>query len=247
MTAHKEEKEMLYPYVSIDCVLLGIRDNKLCVLLVERKAKDGQSLGLKLPGSLVYDQEDLDEAASRILLENAGLKKVEMKQFRCFGSPSRTKNPEDVRWLEDTTNLHIGRIITIAYLALCKTKRIKLPADSETISVRWCPVDELPHLPFDHNEIIADTLKEIGRWVENEPTLVFSILSEYFTELELRRTMEILFNRKLDARNFHKKFITLPYVVPTDKKEELVQHRAARYYKFSKQLNNKKYIKPTNI
>ncbi len=76
MTAHKEEKEMLYPYVSIDCVLLGIRDNKLCVLLVERKAKDGQSLGLKLPGSLVYDQEDLDEAASRILLENAGLKNI---------------------------------------------------------------------------------------------------------------------------------------------------------------------------
>ena len=94
---------MLSPYVSVDCVLLGINDDKLTVLLAERKSEEGELIGYKLPGSLIYENEDLDDAAYRILNDSTGLKRVQLKQFRCFGSPARTSNRLDVMWLEATS------------------------------------------------------------------------------------------------------------------------------------------------
>mgnify|MGYP000553284928 FL=1 len=55
---------------------------------------------MKLPGSLIYDDEDLDEAAKRVLNELTGLKNVKLTQFKAYGSKNRTRNPKDVLWLE---------------------------------------------------------------------------------------------------------------------------------------------------
>ena len=100
MDTQSENREMLSPYVSVDCVLLGINDDKLTVLLAERRSEEGELIGYKLPGSLISMQnEDLDDAAYRILNGSTGLKRVQLKQFRCFGSPARTSNRLDVMWL----------------------------------------------------------------------------------------------------------------------------------------------------
>lgn len=117
MDTQNENREMLSPYVSVDCVLLGINDDKLTVLLAERKSEEGELIGYKLPGSLIYENEDLDDAAYRILNDSTGLKRVQLKQFRCFGSPARTSNRLDVMWLEATSKVKIGRLITVAYRA----------------------------------------------------------------------------------------------------------------------------------
>ena len=85
---------MFYPHVSVDCVLLGTNEDKLCVLLVERQVAGSNEKHYKLPGSLIYESEDLDTAAYRVLNEATGLKRVALKQFRSFGSPARTKNKE---------------------------------------------------------------------------------------------------------------------------------------------------------
>ena len=82
---------MLYSHVSVDCVLLGVKDDTLCVLLVERKIDESDEKHYKLPGSLIFENEDLDTAAYRVFHEATGLKRVPLKQFRSFGSPSRTK------------------------------------------------------------------------------------------------------------------------------------------------------------
>ena len=103
MDTQNENREMLSPYVSVDCVLLGINDDKLTVLLAERKSEEGELIGYKIPGSLIYENEDLDDAAYRILNDSTGLKRVQLKQFRCFGSPARTSNRLDVMWLEATS------------------------------------------------------------------------------------------------------------------------------------------------
>jgi len=133
MDTQNENREMLSPYVSVDCVLLGINDDKLTVLLAERKSEEGELIGYKIPGSLIYENEDLDDAAYRILNDSTGLKRVQLKQFRCFGSPARTSNRLDVMWLEATSKVKIGRLITVAYLALCKNSRKTCPADKSTV------------------------------------------------------------------------------------------------------------------
>lgn len=234
-------KEMLYPHVSVDCVLLGINDDKLSVLLVERREVDGTLVGYKLPGSLIYETEDLDDAAYRVLNDATGLKRVTLKQFRSFGSPLRTKNKEDVQWLENCSRLKIDRIVTVAYLALCKNSRKSNLARYE--SVCWYPVDELPRLPFDHKEIVEEAVKEILIWIEKEPAIIFEYLPPKFTALQLRRTYEVVYNKEMDVRNFHKKMNSLEYVIPTNDVQDGVSHRAARYYRFDKVKYNKQRSK----
>ena len=230
-----ENRQMLNPYVSVDCVLLGIDEDQLTVLLTERRDVQGERIGYKLPGSLIYEQEDLDDAAQRVLSESIGLKQVLLQQFRCFGSPSRTANRSDVEWLEATSQVRIGRLITVAYLALCK----RTHRSEEDATVRWCPIDQLPPLPFDHTEIVEAAVREIRQLVEKEPAIIFGYLPPKFTASQLRHVYEVIFNRKMDVRNFHKKMTSLDYITLTDDIQDGVSHRAARYYRFDKVKYNR--------
>lgn len=242
METHMENKRMLYSHVSVDCVLLGVNEDKLCVLLVERKVDDSDEKHYKLPGSLIYENEDLDTAAYRVFNEATGLKRVPLKQFRSFGSPSRTKNKDDMRWLENAMKLKIERIVTVAYLALSKIGR-KSNSIGKYNSQAWFPIDSLPALPFDHKEIIAAAVEEIREWVEKEPSIIFGYLPAKFTAYQLRRTYEIIYSKEMDVRNFHKKMSSLEYIVPTEEIETGVPHRAARYYRFDKVKYNKTHSK----
>lgn len=246
MDTRNENKQMLSPYVSVDCVLLGINDDKLTVLLAERRSESGELIGYKLPGSLIYENEDLDEAAYRILNDSTGLKRVQLRQFRCFGSPSRTANRMDVSWLEATSSVKIGRLITVAYLALCKNGKKKDSSDKSD-GIRWCPIDELPRLPFDHQEIIEAAIQEIRSWIEKEPAIVFDYMPLKFTAYQLRRVYEVIYNREMDVRNFHKKMNSLDYVVQTSDMQNGVAHRAARYYRFDKVKYNQQRSKFNKI
>ena len=69
------------PHVSVDCVVFGYNGEKLKVLLIERTIDEEKGLynDKKLPGSIIYEDEDLDTAASRILNELIGLKNVFLK------------------------------------------------------------------------------------------------------------------------------------------------------------------------
>ncbi|MDR1980559.1 MAG: NUDIX hydrolase [Tannerellaceae bacterium] len=232
---------MLYPYVSVDCVLLGIDNERLCVLLTERKNAGIGITEYKLPGSLIYETEDLEEAAYRVLNETTGFKRIPLKQFRSFGSPSRTANKEDVQWLENDSQMKVGRIVTVGYLALCKVRKTK-PDRVYGLS-KWTPVTQLPRLPFDHKDIITEATKEIRAWIEIEPSIVFDYLPDKFTALQLRRTYEIIYNKELDVRNFHKKMNSLGYIIPTHETEINVPHRSARFYRFDKVKYNKLHSK----
>lgn len=101
-----EQTETLYRlannHISVDCVVVGFDGDGLCILLVKRDGVDdsGEFHGMKLPGSLIYEDEDLDEAAARVLFELTGLKNVNLMQFKAFGSKNRTNDPRDVLWLE---------------------------------------------------------------------------------------------------------------------------------------------------
>ncbi|MCL1943536.1 MAG: NUDIX hydrolase [Candidatus Azobacteroides sp.] len=229
-------------FVSVDCVVLGFDKNRLNVLLVQRNTLTPDGKDLKLPGSLIYQREDTDEAAHRVLNELTGIKKMTLKQFKSFTSPQRTANPDDVAWLEIAYHNKIDRLITIAYLSLCKINR-KLNIASKYKTVDWRPVDDLPQMPFDHNQIVNTALKEIRNWVENEPAILFELLPTKFTAAELRRLYEAVYDKRYDVRNFHKKMAGMDYIVPLDEKQEGVSHRAARFYKFDRILYNKRKTK----
>ncbi|GHT52076.1 DNA mismatch repair protein MutT [Bacteroidia bacterium] len=235
------ENAFLQTYVSVDCVVFGFDKGQLNVLLVQRNTPSSAVNGLKLPGSLIYQQEDADAGAYRVLNELTGIKKITLRQFKSFTSPARTANKDDVAWLETTYRNKIDRLITIAYLSLGKTNR-KLNLVSKYKTVSWRPLSELPAMPFDHKQIVEEALNEIRSWVEMEPAILFELLPVKFTVADLRRLYEEIYHRKQDVRNFHKKIIRMEYIVPLEEKQENVSHRAARYYKFDRVIYNKRKI-----
>ena len=244
MEIQPEDKEKEYkvsPNISVDCSLIGFDGEELRVLLVKqigRQEKDGEST-YKLPGSLIYANEDLDEAAKRVLFELTGLKSVPMVQFRAFGSKDRTCNPKDVHWLERFHSLpnQINRIVTIAYLALLKIDR-KYTHLSSKYEACWMPVKEVKELAFDHKQILEESLTYIRQYIEISPAALFDLLPLKFTAAQLRRLYEIVYDKVFDVRNFHKRIAMMKYVIPLDEKEQGVSHRAARYYRFDRVIYN---------
>lgn len=226
------------PYVSVDCVLLGINEDKLSVLLVERKLLENNAVGYKLPGSLIYETEELDDAALRVMKEAVGYTQMSLRQFHTFGSVARTANKEDILWLEKESHTKVTRIVTVVYLALSKKSKTVNNLDKNEM-MRWFLVEDLPDLPFDHKSIVEESVNEIRNWVEREPAIIYEYLPSKFTAFQLRRTYEIIYNKKFDVRNFQKKMNLLGYIVPTDEMEVGVPHRAARYYRFNKVKYNK--------
>lgn len=233
--------EMYNPHVSVDCVIFGFDGLKLKVLLIERSidSESGMYNDKKLPGSIILANEDLDDAAYRVLTELTGLKNIYLSQFRSFGSPERTNNPRDILWLEKTMQLKIGRIVTVAYVAFIKINR-KLHSSNERTQCKWYDVGELKRmqLAFDHAEIIAKGLDYIHHTMELEPHLLFELLPRKFTLTQLQSLYDTVHQQQSDVRNFRKKMAQWSRIIPLDEFEKDVSHRAARLYKFDgKKIN----------
>lgn len=230
----------LYPHVSVDCVVLGFDGEHFNVLLLKRTGmdKDQPFNDMKLPGGLIFAEEDLDEAAQRIVGEHINTQALYLRQFKSFGLPTRTSHPRDVHWLEKAVQLKIGRIITVGYLALIRIDG-KLRFDSNAVQATWVPLKLVGKLAFDHNQILEEAVQEVRQFVVRDPSIAFNLLPKQFTASQMRLVYEELFGQGLDVRNFHKKMRRMAYVVPLDTFEKQVAHRAARYYRFDKKLFQK--------
>jgi ADP-ribose pyrophosphatase YjhB (NUDIX family) len=133
---------------------------------------------MKLPGSLIYMDEDLDEAAKRVLNELTGLKNVNLMQFKAFGSKNRTKDPRDVHWLERAMQSRVERIVTIAYLSLVKIDRA-LNRDLDNYQASWVAMPDIKALAFDHNLIIKEAMHLIRDTNRLDVFCVYSGFCQY--------------------------------------------------------------------
>ena len=228
-------------HVSVDCSVFAFDGEKIKILLIKRNGEEeGEAFhDKKLPGSLIYLDENLDEAATRVLSELTGLKSVTINQFKAYGSKDRTSNPADVHWLERVQKLKIDRIITVAYIGLVRIT----PPMTKLLNAHdalWMDVNEVPLLAFDHNAIINDAIAHLRHICRLEPAYLFSLLPKEFTAAQFGTLYNLMRTNKLDVRNFHKKLSSMEFIVPTGKKEDGVAHRSAGYFRFDKRLYNKR-------
>jgi 8-oxo-dGTP diphosphatase len=231
-----ELKAGLNPHVSVDCVIFGFDEKKLKVLLIERERIPHSSIKghrLKLPGSLIFETEDLDTSAIRTLNELTGLDRIFLKQFGVFGLPDRLAPAEDLSWLRKTSGMKIDRVVTIAYYSL-----IKISESNITSQTIWLPVDELPDLIFDHNRIISKALLALRWEIRSEP-LCFELLPKKFTLRQMQDIYQAILDEHLDNRNFRKKIRPLKFLIPLMEKEQGVSHKPARLYRFDRKLYEK--------
>ena len=122
---------------------ISINKGEIHALLIKRAIEPYMGVWA-IPGDLVYPDEDLTDAASRILTELTKVKGVTLHQGQTFGKPDR--HPQ-------------GRVITNAYFALVRKEDINAVADSWAEEVKWVPIRESLQLAFDHNEILESTFE----------------------------------------------------------------------------------------
>ena len=78
-------EEGFLPGLAIDTVIFGFHEKQLKILILEYR-----NTGLfALPGGFITENEDLDEAARRILTDRTGLQDIYLEQFHVFGDRSR--------------------------------------------------------------------------------------------------------------------------------------------------------------
>ena len=209
--------------LTVDCVVFGLDNENLNVLLIQRALPPfaGQ---WALPGGFVRVTETLEDAARRELEEETGLSKVFLEQLYTFGDVKR-----DPR----------GRVISVAYYALVKLADHKVLAATDASEAAWFPVAELPPLAFDHDRIVEAAHKRLQGKVRYVP-LGFELLPVKFTLSQLQHLYETILERELDKRNFRKKILGMAggdLLVDTGEIEQDVAHRAARLFSF----NQKRY------
>jgi 8-oxo-dGTP diphosphatase len=203
--------------VTVDCVVFGLDETDLKVLLIQRRLAPFQH-AWSLPGGFVRVDETLDTAARRELQEEAGVTDIYLEQLYTFGAIDR--DPRE-------------RIITVAYYALAKLSDHRIRAATDAMGVGWFALDDLPKLAFDHAEIVAVAQERLRGKVRYAP-VGFELLPPRFSLTQLQRLYEIILGTELDKRNFRKKILSLDLLVETDEYEQGVRHRAARLYRFDR-------------
>lgn len=228
------EAPNINPHVSVDCVVFGFDENKLKVLLIEQKHPDhgkNNQVRLALPGDLVFEDEGLDEAASRVLRELTRLQGIYLRQFYAFGNPNRVREEKDKEWLETYRTEPNARVITIAYYALVKMEEYVPLAGSFAASSQWVDIHQVPPLAFDHNAILQKALTSLQEELMNH-RIGFDLLPRKFTLGQLQSLYEVILDKELDKRNFRKTIKKMEHIRPLNEKQTGVNHKPAQLFRF---------------
>lgn len=199
--------------VTVDCVIFGFEENELKVLLI-RSDLEAFKGKWSLLGNIINEDEELDDAAYRVLLQRTGMSDVFLQQVKTFGNPSRHPG---------------GRVFTVAYCSLLNIQHHELKIHDNEL--HWHNVKKLSNMAFDHKLIVDECYEWLQKRIVEHP-LAFNLLPEKFSLRELQNLYEAILGVELDRRNFRKKFFSMDFLIDLDEYEENVRHRPGKLYKF---------------
>lgn len=202
-------------YVAVDCIIFGLVEGQLCLLLTRRDF-DPERGKWSVMGGFVQTDESADDAARRVLRQLTGLENVYMEQVGAFGAVNR--DPGE-------------RVISIAYYALLGPGEYD-PQLLANHNASWVPVDTLPQLGFDHPGMVSRTLELIRRKFSTEP-IGFNLLPELFTLSQLQTLHETILGEPIDKRNFRKRVAETACIEKTDLIDKTSSRRGASLYRFN--------------
>jgi 8-oxo-dGTP diphosphatase len=210
--------------VGVDNAIFSIdtQQNRLLILLVMRQEEP--FLGeWCLPGTLVRQGETLEAAADRILAEKICVDNLYLEQLYTFGGPGR-----DPREAIDSYDI---RYLSVSYFALVRYEAAELIATGVG-GIAWYPIDKLPTLAFDHQQIIEYGHHRLRSKLEYSP-IAFDILPELFTLSDLYQIYTTVLGETFsDYSNFRNRLIKLKFLEETGEKSSRGSGRPANLYRF---------------
>lgn len=228
-----ETKPKMLPSVSIDCVILGFHNNQLKILLLKYKNTDFYAL----PGGFINIEEDLEDAAQRVLEERTGLRDIYLEQFYLFGSKNRRNDATHQEIMKGSgikikpDNFLLNRFVSIGYYALVDFSKVIPSPDELSDTCDWYDLDRIPSLMFDHNQIFQKALQTL-RLMLDDKLIGFNLLPETFTMNELQNLYETILGEKLVRSNFQRKILSLGILERIEKKMTGAANKAPYLYSF---------------
>ena len=244
MTQNEEFREFILhgykqyiPHVSLDCAIFGYHERQLKLLLIKRKFL----VGWCLPGGYIRRTEKLVEAAERNVRERTGIDNLFLQQFKTFGDPNRINLGlfDEEKWSAamgvrvTRDNWLMDRTISVGFYAITDFSLTVPQPDLFSEACAWFPIDELPALDFDHDDMVRDALHAMRIQLYHYP-IGINMLPEKFTLSEIHTLYETLLGKKLDVSNFPKKLIALGLLKKLAEKRNIGAHRSPHLYKFDK-------------
>ena len=218
-------KNKLYKNQGIHVItaLFTVEQGVTKVLLIKRKNKPFQGDWV-LTGGALYNNEDLETGALREIKEKTGITNVNIKQFKAFGKVDRSP---------------IMRMVAIGFIGVIDSNRVKVLRETEnTSNADWFPINKIPPLGFDHNEILEDALVELQHLIV-KTNILKSLFPDGVTIPELQKTYEAILNRKFDRRNFRKKILNLDLIDDTNTSDKFGGNKPAKVYQFKNEIEDK--------
>ncbi|MFI6091750.1 NrtR DNA-binding winged helix domain-containing protein [Streptomyces sp. NPDC051218] len=207
--------------LTVDLVILTLRESRLHVLLVERGEDPFRGMSALPGGFLSHDGEEILDAAHRELSEETALPagSVHLEQLAVYGDSGR-----DPR----------GRVVSVAHLAIAP--RLPEPvAGTDATDAAWVPAEAVlsgeVKLAFDHRRIVSDGIERARTKLEFS-SLATAFCRENFTITELQQVYEAVWGTELDTRNFYRKVQAVKgFIVPIGTNRRTTGGRPARLYR----------------
>ncbi|WP_114783186.1 NUDIX hydrolase [Botryobacter ruber] len=203
--------------VAVDCIIFGFDGENYKLLLIQRGFAP-EKKKWSLMGGFIQPDESLEQAASRILLELTGLKNVYMEQLHTFSDPKRDP---------------VERTIAVTYFALIDIQKYEKQL-SKDYHAEWFLLKEMPHLIFDHEQMVEMARNRLRYKAAMHPIL-FELLPDRFTIPQLQALYEGLYDTTLDKRNFSRKLLSTGLLVKQQEKDKENSKKGAFYYKLDKE------------
>ena len=186
-------------------------------ILLERKKEEPYKGYWTLPNDILEKDKTLETTIESILNKTISTSNVYIEQNYTFSETDRNPN---------------NRVVATSYIGLVDNRITKL---NEELEISWFNLDELPKIGYDHKEIIEKSKKQLKTKLVNT-TILKNLFPSDFTLPELQSVFESIMNKKIDRRNFRKKFFNLNLIEETGYNSIGGSGRPAKLYKFKENI-----------
>lgn len=197
-------------HLDVRVVVFSLRGDRLQVLLAPASNDHWE-----LPGSPALADQSLEETATQSLLRLTGLREAYLEQLYTYGDVARGEGV---------------RIVSVVYFAIVPAGTLSSHMDKDECRAKWFPMEKLPALVMDHDEIVLYALRRL-RYKLEYTAVGFQLLPEQFSLSELQQTYEMILGEKLDKRNFRRRILEAGIIEETDHLRA-GEGRPARLYRY---------------
>lgn len=225
-----------------------LAEKKFSLLLVKRENYPFKDKWC-LPGGFIRIDEDLEDAARRVLKNETNLDNIYIEQLFTYGAPDRdprmrivsttymslidknkldtsiTKNASwfNINYIEDNKNIYVTLDNDNEEIKFVIKKVLR---DKSTDRYDYI-IDKNDKLAFDHARVIVAGISRLKNKIEYTD-IVFNMMPRYFTLGELQQVYEVILGKKLLAPAFRR--IIAGKVKKTEKVKTGGGHRPSQLF-----------------